>query len=132
MRSPVNILVVDDEQAICDLLSDVLASEGFHVECATRGVEMRIALGRDRFDIVVLDAVLPDERGTELADNAARDGASVILMSGHPLLMQRIDGSRYPSLRKPFTMNELCDLVRMTAASRSRMRAEEREERCEP
>jgi DNA-binding response OmpR family regulator len=125
MRSPINILVVDDEKAICDLLREVLTGEGFHVECAATGVEMRMAVGRDRFDLVILDAVLPDERGLELADKAARDGASVILMSGHPQLMPRIEGSRYSSLPKPFRMSALCDLVRIVAAPQSEMKGAE-------
>jgi DNA-binding NtrC family response regulator len=126
------ILVVDDEDAVCDVLQEYLASEGYEVECATDDAQARAALARDRFDAVIVDLLLRDERGLHFAEHAVGIGVPVILMSGHPELMKLADDLPYPSLRKPFRLDMVRDLVRtLTALPRTR-RADAAAEQCEP
>jgi DNA-binding NtrC family response regulator len=128
---PHRILVVDDDEAICEILQDYLATEGYHVECANDGAEARAILARDRFDAAVIDVVLRDERGLDLAEHAAGIGVPVILMSGHPEFMKSADDLPYLSLRKPFRLALVSDLLRaLTASSRTRRGDGAEEERC--
>lgn len=118
---PARILIVDDEKAVCDVLRAYLDGEGFQLDCANSGSEARAAL-KERFDVVILDALLHGEHGLELAEEAASLGTSVILMSGHPEFMQVADDSRFPSLHKPFRLAELRSLVVATVALRQAAR----------
>jgi DNA-binding NtrC family response regulator len=127
------ILVVDDEEAICDVLREFLSGEGYRVECAHDGTEARATLeGRD-VALVILDVLLPGERGLELADDAAAMGIPVVLMSGHPEFIPIADGSSYPTMRKPFRLDEVGKMVRtMTAAPISQRPDATPEDRCSP
>lgn len=60
------VLVVDDEPYISDLLVAALKFEGFEVDTAMDGAEAISTVGRDHYDIILLDVMLPDATGTEL------------------------------------------------------------------
>ena len=62
-----NILVVDDELGIRDLLSDILNDEGHTVELAENAAQARTARQIGRPDLVLLDIILPDLDGFEVA-----------------------------------------------------------------
>lgn len=61
-----SVLLVDDEEAVSDLLRTWLTGLGHAVTCATGGVEAEKLLGVRRFDVVVTDIVMPDGDGFEL------------------------------------------------------------------
>ena len=66
MEASPHILVVDDDREIRDLLSRFLRKHNFRVTAAADGREMRKALEAGRFDLVVLDLMLPGEDGLAL------------------------------------------------------------------
>lgn len=133
MRPQGRILVVDDEEAICELLREFLSTEGYNVECMTDGARARAALERDRVDLAIVDVLLRGERGLDFAQHAARIGTPVILMSGHPEFMTLADDSPYASLHKPFRLGEIRDLVRtVIALARMRRADAAAEARCAP
>jgi signal transduction histidine kinase/CheY-like chemotaxis protein len=89
-------LVVDDDAFVRDLLVEALASLGGCVEAAGGGEEALSLLERQPYDVVVLDIVLPDLTGWEVA-RAARaltPPPGVILLSGWV-------GADDPALREP-------------------------------
>jgi two-component system, OmpR family, response regulator MprA len=132
-KEPHRILVVDDEDAVCDVLQAYLASEGYEVECAKDGSQARAALARDRFDAVIIDLVLPDERGLHFAEHAASIGVPVMLMSGHPEFMKLADDLPYLSLQKPFRLALVLDLLRaLTGSPRTRRPDTAALQQCEP
>src|SRR5678816_4402477 len=55
------ILVVDDDQRLRDLLVKFLSGEGFDVKAVPDAKTMDKQLGRDRYDLLVLDLMLPGE-----------------------------------------------------------------------
>ena len=61
-----SILVVDDEEAIVQLLTTVLRYEGFEVESAADGRAALRAAERFRPDLIMLDVMLPDLDGFEV------------------------------------------------------------------
>jgi DNA-binding NtrC family response regulator len=115
------ILVVDDDEAICDVVREFLTGHDFHVQCATSAADARAALQRRRFDVVILDVMLPGEYALELAEDVVRTGARVILTSGHPEAIKRADELPYLFLRKPFRLEQIASLVRAAPGSRSDM-----------
>ncbi len=60
------ILIVDDEQVVCDLLSDELHEQGYLCSIALEGSEALAKLAAEDFDVVLLDIRLPDISGTEV------------------------------------------------------------------
>jgi len=58
-------LIVEDQTTLRELLSELLAPS-YEVEACATGAEARALLGKQSFDLVLLDLVLPDAHGTEL------------------------------------------------------------------
>ena len=61
-----HILVVDDEMAIADTVAHYLKREGYRVETATTGNTALEKLAQTRFDLIVLDLMLPDISGLQI------------------------------------------------------------------
>jgi DNA-binding response OmpR family regulator len=106
-----DILLVDDEAALRDSMRAALEAAGFSVETAANGIEMRAAIATRRFDLVVLDALLPGERGLDLAGLAMRHGLHVLMMTGDSFTLDGVVGLEYPILPKPFHLSRLVECV---------------------
>jgi two-component system OmpR family response regulator len=61
------ILVVEDDDLVRSFLSRALAGVGGEVEACATGAEARRAVDRRRFGVILLDGLLPDTHGVELA-----------------------------------------------------------------
>jgi CheY-like chemotaxis protein len=112
------ILIVDDDDAMVDLLGQRLGRQGFEVLVAASGEE-GLAIARHRHpDLVVLDLRLPDADGfsicQELADSIETGSIPVIILSGmeRPDIIRRsrAAGCQY-FVRKPYDPNALLILV---------------------
>jgi DNA-binding response OmpR family regulator len=93
MENKFHVLVVDDEPAILDLLSDFLAADGFHVETATNGEEALIALQRHRVDCLILDVRLPGISGFDLCRRVrATSDVPILFLSARGDDMDKVRG----------------------------------------
>ena len=106
------LLVVDDDREIRDLLSRYLGRQGFKVETAADGREMDRRLAQARFDLVVLDIMLPGIDGfAVLRDLRARGVRTpVLVLSARSSPDDRILGLELQAddyLTKPFHLREL-------------------------
>ena len=82
-RSPPHVLVVDDDAAIRELLSEYLAENDMRVTTAASGSEMADTLREESIDLVVLDLRLPGEDGMQLARQLRETSAvPVIILTG--------------------------------------------------
>jgi PAS domain S-box-containing protein len=81
--SGLRILVVDDDAGVCQSLKDILEEEGCNVEIASSGVHAVECLGRQQFDLVLSDVVMPDMDGYQLYQCVKRTfpGLPVVLMT---------------------------------------------------
>ena len=105
------ILVVDDEEAIRDVCSEVLQKAGYTVSTSPSGEEALQRLHED-WDIILTDLTMPGlVDGNELTRQArATVSAEVLLMTGYPGLetaIQAIKGGAFDYLIKPFTPDTL-------------------------
>ena len=66
------VLVVEDDAAIIELLRYNLESEGLRATIATSGEEAEVQVAEDRFDLIVLDWMLPGVSGIELCRRLRR------------------------------------------------------------
>src|SRR5437660_748146 len=60
------LLIVDDDAELCSMLAEYLGPEGFITEAVGSGPAALERLGRDAFDLVVLDVMLPELSGFEV------------------------------------------------------------------
>ena len=82
---PQRVLVVDDEEAVRDLLEEFLQDQGFQVCAAADGVEGIEVFGATSPDLVLIDFLLPKKNGFAVADairRSARPHVPIIMMSG--------------------------------------------------
>ncbi|MEE8321489.1 MAG: response regulator [Gammaproteobacteria bacterium] len=111
MKNSAHILVVDDDQRICNLLERYLCKEGYHVSIVNNGEEMRRHVEQEIPDLVLLDLVLPDEDGLTLA-RELRDHSrlGIIILTGKGEIMEKIVGLEVGAddyISKPFDKREL-------------------------
>ena len=82
---PHRVLVVDDEEAIRDLLQEYLEGQGFRVFSAADGEEGIASFESTRPDLALIDFLLPKKNGFAVADairRSDRAGVPIIMMSG--------------------------------------------------
>ncbi|HYY25166.1 MAG TPA: response regulator [Candidatus Udaeobacter sp.] len=81
--SGLRVLIVDDDAGVCQSLRDVLEEERCVVETSGSGVQAMELLGREKFDLVLSDVVMPDMDGYQLYQNVKRTfpSLSVVLMT---------------------------------------------------
>jgi two-component system NtrC family sensor kinase len=112
------ILVIDDERAVRDLISDALNIEGHEVVTAENGKEGLDLIGQYRFDLVFCDLRMPEMDGQAMYEEVQRN---------HPQVLKRIvfvtaqaNSSDYgpflretgiPVIEKPFTLSQLRQAV---------------------
>jgi CheY-like chemotaxis protein len=112
------ILVVDDEEAVLDVVCRFLEIEGHHVLSATNGQDALDQVHRRRdIDLVILDLMMPREDGaaTLRRIRQLRPQLPVLLCTGLPqadVLSDLSERGAAGLLRKPFKMNELWYAVR--------------------
>ena len=115
-----HLLIVDDDADIRDLLSRFLRRQGFRVNTAKDGRQMRQALEEWQIDLVVLDRMLPGEDGLELCrDLRAKSRMPIIMLTVMGAETDRIIGLEMGAddyLVKPFHPHEL--LARIKAVLR--------------
>lgn len=82
---PGHILVVDDEAAVLLTLGAILERAGYTVTLAMCGADAVRELGEQRFDLLVLDLIMPELSGREVAACAAelQPDVPVMLLTGH-------------------------------------------------
>jgi two-component system OmpR family response regulator len=111
MESTDNILVVDDDAEIRNLLCDYLRKNGYRAAAVADGKAMAAALGRTKFDLVVLDIMLPGEDGLTLCRKLRAEGDTpVIMLTARGEETDRVVGLEMGAddyLAKPFSPREL-------------------------
>ncbi len=118
--SALRILVVDDDQALRELLTDYLTQVGFIVDAAADGVQMRERLAQRMPDAIVLDLMMPGDDGLTLARELRKtSNVPIVMLSARGEEIDRVVGLEVGAddyLAKPFSPREL--LARLRALLR--------------
>ena len=106
------VLVVDDESSINELLATALRYEGFAVSVADSGSSALAAVGEVRPHLLVLDVMLPDFDGFEVARRLRRDGheVPVLFLTARDTTEDKVRGLTIGGddyVTKPFSLAEL-------------------------
>ena len=106
------ILVVDDDARLRDLLNRYLNEQGFAVRVVSDATEMNRQLARERYDLMILDLMLPGEDGLSICRRLRGGGEKmpIIMLTAKGDEVDRIVGLEIGAddyLAKPFNPREL-------------------------
>ncbi len=126
-----NILIVDDEAAICQSLKGALEDEGYKAAAVETGEACLEVIRKHPFDIVLLDIWLPGIDGLETLEKIkeAEDAPEVIMISGHGTIETAVRATKlgaFDFLEKPLSLERTLILVKNAIEAR-RLRLENRE-----
>ena len=104
--------MVDDDRRIRDLLSRFLAGEGYRVTTADNAADARAKLEGLRFDLLILDVMMPGESGFDFAQSmrGAANNVPILMLTARDAAESRIKGLEMGAddyLSKPFEPREL-------------------------
>ncbi|ANU07877.1 phosphate regulon transcriptional regulator PhoB [Paraurantiacibacter namhicola] len=122
MASP-KLLLVEDDQALAELLEYRFSNEGYDVRCTSDGDEAILLASEHQFDLVILDWMVEGTSGIEVCRRLRRDkdtaGVPIIMLTAREAEDDRIRGLETGAddyLTKPFSPREL--LARVAAVLR--------------
>lgn len=104
------ILVVEDEKSIAEMIKMCLAKNGYHCEIAHNGLIASEIIERNRYDLILLDIMLPDMDGFELIEYIKQFNIPVIFVTAKNAVTDRVKGLRLGAedyIIKPFDLQEL-------------------------
>ncbi|MBQ6734480.1 MAG: response regulator transcription factor [Lachnospiraceae bacterium] len=113
------ILIVEDDQAINNLIRVSLSGAGYDCTCAFDGTEAADLIEEHDYDLVLLDIMLPEIDGYELLEYIKPTGMPVIFLTAKGSVEDRIKGLKLGAddyIVKPFQVGEL--LARVEAVMR--------------
>ncbi len=115
--SPARILVIEDERDLADGLTSALGLHGFDAEAAYDGeTGLRLAL-EGKFDLIVLDLMLPGRSGTEVCREVRGHGirTPIVMLTARAEIADRVAGLELGAddyVTKPFSVRELIARIR--------------------
>jgi two-component system OmpR family response regulator len=116
MKSEAHILIVDDDEAIGNLLHEFLKKRGMHVSVARDSEEMQEVLSRTPIDLLILDVMLPGKSGMEICrDIRMHSRIPIIMLTAITETTDRVVGLEMGAddyVSKPFDPRELLARVR--------------------
>lgn len=113
------ILIVEDDEAIANLIKINLIAEGYKCTCAYDGKTGADYIEKELFDLILLDIMLPEINGYELLEYVKPIGTPVIFLTAKSGVEDRIKGLKLGAddyIVKPFQIGEL--LARVEALLR--------------
>jgi two-component system OmpR family response regulator len=117
------ILIVDDDEGIRTLVASFLEKHGFQTDAAADPSQMRIRLAADRYDLIVLDVMMPGEDGlSALRKLQSQGGPPVIMLSAVGADIDRIVGLEIGAedyMAKPCNPRELLARIRTVLRRRA-------------
>jgi two-component system response regulator HydG len=111
-----SVLVVDDDNAFCDIIQRTLSREHYQVQTSQSVADAFRAIEQKPFDVYVLDYKLPDGSGLDVADSirSKRNEAPIVLMSGYDTSSVASRAEKFHAffLQKPFSRKTICYAVK--------------------
>lgn len=111
------ILVVDDEEIVCESVKRILEEEGYEVESALSGREAFEKMSETPFDIVITDLKMPGIDGMEVLRTIRRDypNTIVIMITGFSTVETAVEAMKlgaFDYIPKPFTPDEVSVVIK--------------------
>ncbi len=113
-----HILIVEDEVGIVQFLKQGLEEEGYKITCATDGLKGFELIQKEKFDLILLDWMLPKMTGLELckAVRLKDNSTPIIFLTAKDTLQETIEGLKAGAndyIKKPFSFDELTERIKI-------------------
>lgn len=108
------ILIVDDEDILCDLMADLFSSRGYEVSVASCGKEAIKMSQESQFDLVISDVRMPNGDGLDLAKTLYKRDPSfplVIFVTGYLDVHAEVPGNVKKVFKKPVKFREMASFT---------------------
>ena len=125
MNEKASILIVDDDESMCETLLDILEDKGYGVVIARDGAKAVAEAGRRHFDLALIDIMMPGMNGVETLRGIKRADpkTTTMIMTGHSALegmvsdalKAGVDGVLY----KPFEIDTIVEMIESKAGARA-------------
>ncbi|MHA1650418.1 MAG: response regulator [Candidatus Helarchaeota archaeon] len=111
------ILIIDDEESICETLSWILEKEGYFVNCAKNFHDAIILIKDNDFDLYFIDLIIPGGSGIKIIEiiKKKQKTGKIVILTGYPDIPTLVDAIRldtYDYIRKPINQNDLKDIIK--------------------
>ena len=111
------ILIVDDERAIRNSMSEILSDEGYEVEVAENGQQACQMVEKEKYDVIFCDIKMPVMDGMETLDRLTSMGidSAIVMISGHAELTQAVECIKkgaFDFIEKPLDLNRILITVK--------------------
>jgi PAS domain S-box-containing protein/excisionase family DNA binding protein len=111
-----NVLIVDDDPAILEMLSDIVSREEYKAVAVESGEKALEELQKQQFDLIFLDLLLPGMSGLEILKALKKTGiqVSVAILTGYaddPMADEALSLGPKFLIRKPFRVSEIIEVI---------------------
>ena len=122
-KDNVKILVVDDEEVMLKLVSNILSDEGYQVSSYSNSLRALEKINEEEFDLMIADIKMPDLDGIELVKKAhqVRPDIGALFMTGYASVdtaKEALKEGAYDYILKPFELNEVRKAVALALQKR--------------
>lgn len=112
------ILIIEDEQGICNFLKQGLEEEGYRVFIATDGITGLQLVFRERPDLILLDWMLPKQAGIDVCKTIRLNNIDtpILFLTAKDTLQDTIEGLQAGAndyIKKPFSFDELLERIKV-------------------
>jgi DNA-binding response OmpR family regulator len=116
------VLLLDDDPSMHRLVARILGNDGFRVDVFLTGSQAIAALGKETYDVLLLDLMMPHEGGMTVirhlrGKNPQMLKRSILLTASPDSLIDALSGEVSTVVQKPFEPKQLIDAVRLMSAS---------------
>ena len=120
-ESGIKVLVAEDNPAVREFIIRSLATVGYKAVPVADGQQALDTLGREKFDVLITDIVMPNVDGIALALKAVRlfPDLRIVMISGYAQERMRahnLDALVHRIIAKPFSLEEICAAVKEAIA----------------
>jgi len=119
-----NILIIEDELGISNFLEQGLQEEGYRVSCMSNGKDGLELFQKEKFDLVLLDWMLPKMNGLEVCKKIREISQTPILfLTAKDTVQETIEGLKAGAndyIKKPFSFDELLERIKIHFRSQNK------------
>ncbi len=87
MKNNKKVLIIDDDEELCEEMSEILSDEGYLVFTENDGLQGYLKAQYNRYDVLLLDLKLPGMKGYDVLKNLKEKSSimKIIVLTGRPL-----------------------------------------------
>ncbi|MFH1130220.1 MAG: response regulator [Pseudomonadota bacterium] len=111
-----NVLIVDDDKAVCEYLEDFLANEGYTTATVSSPLKALEKLKHGVYHVMILDLMMPEMNGVELLERIRQvdDDIAIIVLTGYPSVETASTSIKYDIsayFKKPFSSENFREVI---------------------